>query len=205
MALMLFLATIFVIAWLIASWPNVRRIAGVRPPLNTILTDTELGLAQVALPFGWLPGRNLNDSSWLQAVDPLRNRYFVVISESREDFDEPMDLREHSARTRRELATGVRVLAVRGPEERQVNGFRALQYELDASTDLTLVTYLHTTIEGRRAFHQVLAWATRSWYDRAIFERMLDGFEEVSGPDPRPIPVQEAPVEVPVTSRYDVH
>jgi hypothetical protein len=205
MALLLLLATIFVIAWLIASWPNLRRIASIRQPLGTVLADSELGLAQVTLPSGWLPARDLNEGSWLQAVDPLRNRYLVVISESREDFDEAMNLREHSSRTRKELASGVRVLAVRGPEERQVNGFRALQYELDASTDLTLVTYLHTTVEGHRAYHQVLAWATRSRYDRATFERLLDGFEELLGPDPRPSPVQEAPMEVPVMSRYDVH
>lgn len=205
MALLSILATIFVIAWLFASWPQLWRLTRIRQRTGAVLRDAELGLAQVSLPPGWLPASDLNDSSWLQAVDPLRNRFLVVISESREDFDEGMDLREHSSRTRAELAAGVRVLAVRGPQERQVDGFRALQYELDASTNLTLVTYLHTTVEGRRAFHQVLAWATRSWYDRAMFERLLDGFAELPGPEPRPQPVQEASLEVPVISRFDVH
>ena len=205
MALLSTLMTVFVIAWLFASWPELWRVAKVRRRTGAVVRDGELGLAQVTLPPGWLPASDLNDSSWLQAVDPLRNRFMIVISESREDFDEGMDLREHSSRTRSELATGVRVLAVRGPEERQVGGFKALQYELEASTNLTLVTYLHTTVEGRRGYHQVLSWATRSWYDRAAFERLLDGFEELPGPEPRPQPVQETAVEVPVVSRYDVH
>jgi hypothetical protein len=68
-----------------------------------------------------------------------------------------------------------------------------------------MLTYLHTTVAGRRAFHQVLAWATRSWFDRPTFERLLDGFAEQAGPDPRPQPVQSTPIEVPVSSRYDVH
>ena len=153
---------------------------------------------------GFLP-TDLNDNSWLQAVDPLRNRYLIVISESREDFDGGMDALEHSSRTRAALAGSVRVLAVRGPEERVVGGFRAVQDELDAVTDRTMLTYLHTTVEGHRAFHQVLTWATRSWFDRPTFERLLDGFTEQPGPDPRAQPLQVAPIEAPATSRYDVH
>jgi hypothetical protein len=162
-------------------------------------------MAQMNLLPGWIPATDLNDGSWLQALDPLRNRYVIVISESREDFDPEMNAQEHSLRTRGSLASSVRVLAVRGPQERQVAGFRAIQYELDALSDRTLITYLHTTVEGRRAFHQVLAWGTRSWFDRPTFERLLDGFVELPGPDPRPQPIQQTPIEVPVTSRYDVH
>ena len=115
-----------------------------------------------------------------------------------------MDLHEHSLRTRKTLGESVRILAMRGPEEREVGGFKAIQYELDASDDLTLLTYLHTTIEGHRAFHQVLAWATRSCFDRATFERLLDGFSETPGPDPRPLaPISQVSVEP--QSRYQVH
>src|SRR5687767_1793436 len=155
MALLSTLATIFVIAWLTATWPEFWRLPKLLRRRGTVVGDSELGLARVVLPPGWLPASDLNDNSWLQALDPLRNRYLIVISESREDFQPDMDAREHSSRTRASLAASVRLLAVRGPEERQVNGFRAVQYELDALTDRTLVTYLHTTVEGRRAFHQV--------------------------------------------------
>ncbi len=204
-ALLSMLAAIFVIAWFTASWPEFWRAPKILRRRGALLGDSELGLAQVTLPPGWIPATDLNDGSWLQALDPLRNRYLIVISESREDFDPEMDVQEHSSRTRAALAGSVRLLAVRGPEERQVGGFRAIQYELDALSDRTLLTYLHTTVEGRRAFHQVLAWATRSWFDRQTFERVLDGFAERPGPDPRPQPVQTSPVEVPVTSRYDIH
>ena len=199
------LVTIFVIAWLTTSWPELWRVPKLLRRRGAVLGDSELGLAQVTLPPGWIPATDLNDGSWLQALDPLRNRYLIVISESREDFDPAMDAQEHSSRTRAALAGSVRVLAVRGPEERQVGGFRAVQYELDALSDRTMLTYLHTTVEGRRGFHQVLTWATRSWFDRALFERMLDGFVEQPGPDPRPQPVQSSPLEVPVTSRYEIH
>jgi hypothetical protein len=197
--------TIFVIAWLTASWPEFWRVPKMMRRRGAVLGDSELGLAQVRLPDGWIPATDLNEGSWLQALDPLRNRYLIVISESRDDFDPQMDAQEHSSRTRAALAASVRLLAVRGPSERQVGGFRAIQYELDALTDRTMLTYLHTTVEGHRAFHQVLTWATRSWFDRSVFERVLDGFVEQPGPEPRTQPIQAAPVEVRVTSRYDVH
>ncbi len=204
-ALLSILVAIFVIAWLTASFPQAWRAPKILRRRASVIGDAELGLAQVTLPTGWVPASDLNDNSWLQAVDPLRNRYLIVISESREDFDLGMDAIEHSSRTRAALAGSVRVLAVRGPEERQVGGFKAVQYELDAVTDRTMLTYLHTTVEGHRAFHQVLTWATRSWFDRQTFERLLDGFVEQPGSDPRPQPLQLAPIEAPVTSRYDVH
>ena len=204
-ALLSILVAIFVIAWLTASYPQAWRAPQILRRRGAVLGDAELGLAQVSLPPGWIPASDLNDGAWLQALDPLRNRYLIVISESREDFDPGMDAQEHSSRTRAALAGSVRLLAVRGPEERMVGGFRAVQYELDALTDRTLLTYLHTTVEGHRAFHQVLTWATRSWFDRPTFERLLDGFVEQAGPDPRPQPLQDAALEVPVTSRYEVH
>ena len=197
--------TIFVIALVIALWwPNIRRVARIRRPADGVLTDAELGLARVTLPPGWRAASDLNEGAWLQAIDPLRGRYLIVLSESREDFEDAMDLHEHSLRTRKTLGESVRILAMRGPEEREVGGFKAIQYELDASDHLTLLTYLHTTIEGHRAFHQVLAWATRSCFDRATFERLLDGFSETPGPDPRPLaPISQVSVEP--QSRYQVH
>ena len=204
-ALLTILVTVFVVAWLTASWPHLWRAPRLLLRRGAVAGDAEVGLAQVSLPPGWLPASDLNDGAWLQAMDPLRNRYLIVISESREDFDGVMDAQEHSARTRTTLAASVRLLAVRGPQERQVGGFRAIQYELDALTERTLLTYLHTTVEGRRAFHQVLTWSTRSWFDRPTFERLLDGFVELPGPEPRPQPIQDTPIEVPVSSRYEVH
>jgi len=62
--------------------------------------------------------------SMLRTVAAWRRRCLIVISESREDFDQTIGLTEHSTR-------GVSLL----------------------------LTYLHTTIEGTRAWHQVIGWA----------------------------------------------
>ena len=199
------LITIFVVGCLIAMWPRVRRSTGFARPAGGVLRDVDLGYAELTLPRGWRQATGLNDASPLQAVDPIQGRYVLVLSESRADFEGSVDVHEHSVRTRDILGQSVRLLAVRGPQEREVGGFKAVQYELDAAYDSTFLTYLHTTIEGRRAFHQVLAWSTYSRYDRGTFERLLDDFAELPGPDlPRPT-FSSTPLPVKPSSRYEIH
>jgi hypothetical protein len=205
MIIFLSLITVFAIACLITVWPRVRRSTGIARPAGGVLRDVVLGYAELTLPRGWRPATGLNDASPLQAVDPIQGRYLLVLSEARADFESSIDVHEHSIRTRDILGQSVRLLDVRGPQEREVGGFRAVQYELDAAYDSTFLTYLHTTVEGRRAFHQVLAWSTHSRYDRDTFERLLDGFVELPGPDiPRPTFMSTAP-PIKSSSRYEVH
>jgi hypothetical protein len=93
-------------------------------------------------------------------------------------------------------------VGLRGPIHRQIGGFDALQYEVDASGARQPLVYLHTTIAGRRGFHQVLCWSPRDAYDRTAFERLLDAFEEPVAPiGSRPA----RPVYSGQASAYDVH
>jgi hypothetical protein len=205
MSILIPLITIFAGACLIALWPNFRRASAAMRPGGGVLKDVDLGYAQLTLPRGWRQASGLNEASPLQAVDPIQGRYVLVLSESRADFESSVDLYEHSTRTRDILGQSVRLLAIRGPQERSVGGYRAVQYELDATYDSTFLTYLHTTIEGRRAFHQVLGWATYSRYDRNTFERLLDDFVELPGPDLQaPAFASSLPRVIP-SSRYEIH
>jgi hypothetical protein len=162
-----------------------------------------LGYAEVALPPRWRPARFLNDAASLQAVDPVRSRYLIVISESREDFKADLTIDEHAAQTLQSLAGSVRVVGLTGPHRGKLGEFDTLQYEIDAFHQGTWVKYLHTTIAGHRAFHQVLGWATRSMYDRATFELVLRGFSELPGPDPVLLP--EPAMTMDLGGRYGVH
>lgn len=190
-------AALFVIVAIAARWPAIRRVASWRRPPSGVLEDTELGFARIGMPAGWRPGRFMNASAALQAIHPVQHRYLIVISESREDFDHTMTLASFAAQTVNTLTGGLRILASRGPIDTEVAGFPARQFELDTlNPGGGLVTYLHTTIEGSRAWHQVVCWATRSRYSRPVFDRMLGGFEEVAGPAPRPFDAGPAPLRL---------
>ena len=207
MELLVPLITLYVAALLIR--PLRTRVqeteARQRQRATRVMRDTELGLAALNLPIRWRAASKLNDQAVLQATDPVRQRFAVVISEPREDFDGTIDLSDHAGRTLSQLADSLRVVAINGPTERTVNGCRALQFEVEGFHQGVRLVYLHSTIEGRRAFHQLLVWSTRSAYDRALFDQVVDGFEELVGADPMVTPAPPPAVEAQIQSRYAYH
>jgi hypothetical protein len=172
-----------------------------------VMVDQSLGLARLELPDGWRPAHDLNETASIEAVNALHGRHAIVISDAVEDFVPEMTVFEHSSNTRQELTGNIQLISCTGPERRMVGGFVALQYEIEGFFQQTRIKYLHTTIAGDRAFHQVLSWATYSRYDRESFERLLNGFSEL--PDlqtaVKAAPVQREPIHVTPASRYEVH
>ena len=178
---------------------------GRQQPAPRRLTDGELGLASITLPARWRAATALNDQAAIQASDPFRQRFAVVISEAREDFDVTVDLSDHAGRTLTQLSDSLRLVAINGPIERTIQGCRALQFEVEGYHQGVSLVYLHTTIEGRRAYHQVLAWSTRSAYDRKVFDDVVDGFEERSGPEVSLAPPPPIILEAQIQSKYAYH
>lgn len=171
-----------------------------------VLVDRALGLARLELPEGWRPARDLNETATIEAMHAVHGRHVIVISDAVEDFVPEMTVLEHSANTRSELASSIKLIACSGPERRTVGGFESVQYEIEGFFQQTRVKYLHTTVAGRRAFHQVLAWATHSRYDRAAFEGLLNGFTELPDHDAASaaVPASERLHVVP-RSDYEFH
>ena len=206
MELLIPLITLYVGLLLFRPLRTRERTVGPRhKPSGRTLGDGELGLAAIKLPARWRAAASLNDQAAIQATDPFRQRFAVVISEPREDFDVTVDLSDHAGRTLTQLADSLRLVAINGPSERTVQGCRALQFEVEGYHQGVRLVYLHTTIEGRRAFHQVLAWSTRSSYDRKVFDEVVDGFEELPGPEVPLAPVPPLVIEAQVQSKFAYH
>ena len=174
------------------------------------LVDQSLGLARLELPDGWRQAEDLNENASIEAINALHGRHVIVISDAIEDFVPEMTVYEHSVNTRSELTGNIQLISCSGPERRVIGGLDALQYEIEGFYQQTRIKYLHTTIAGHRAFHQVLAWATYSRYDRASFDRLLTGFSELpelriaaGTKEPSSIPV--LPIHITPVSRYEVH
>lgn len=171
------------VSFLILYRNRLRHVAKWVHPAGQVLLDEELCLAQLRLPAGWRPARDLNEGAALQAVNPLYGRHVIVISEALEDYALGVTVEEHAKVTLALLVRGVHVTSIGEPEHRTIAGCAAVQYEIEGLHDNTWVKYLHTTIAGRRAFHQVIAWATQSRYDRDVFQKVLEGFSEQPGPE----------------------
>ncbi|HET9262749.1 MAG TPA: hypothetical protein VFO14_06875 [Vicinamibacterales bacterium] len=163
---------------------RLRYIARWRRPAGRSLIDDDLHLARLHLPAGWRPARDLNEGAGIQAINPLHGRHLIVISEALEDYALEVTVHEHARITLDLLTRGIKVKGITGPRHCIISGHEAVQYEVEGFHDNTWVKYLHTTIAGRRAFHQIIGWATQSRYNRELFESILDGFSEQPGPDP---------------------
>jgi hypothetical protein len=178
---------------------------GERGPDDWVLYD-EHGFAELDLPGSWHAFRPKKTETAPQAKQAGRARYVALVSECKGDFADDVTLDAHSEMTRRSLGETVRMINMRGPTYRFVAGRAAVQYEFDALSNSVRLIYLHTTVDGDRAFHQIVCRSTRSQYDRAAFEQLLDGFRESSGPPRPPAPEDQMPVFVSSTgSAYDVH
>ena len=191
------------VSLLFAYRERLRYVARWGTPAGRTLVDEELRLAQLRLPAGWRAARDLNEGAGLQAINPLHGRHVIVISECLEDYALGVTVDEHAKITLDLLLRGIRVTAITEPQHRVIDGSNSVQYEIEGFHDNTWVKYLHTTIAGRRAFHQVIAWATQSRYSREAFESVLEGFSEQPGPDPirRPAPPGFARLTPPVSTR----
>jgi hypothetical protein len=202
-----FLITISAGALVFRYKERLRRVLPGRHASANVLVDETLGLAKVELPDGWRAARDLNETATIEAIHAAFGRHIIVISDSVEDFVPEMTVYEHSVNTRTELTSSIRLISCSGPERRTVGGFDAVQYEIEGYFQQTRIKYLHTTIAGRRAFHQVLAWATYSRYDRESFERVLNGFSELPNAQAaaKAVPMSLQPLQVVPASRYEVH
>jgi hypothetical protein len=186
---------------------RLRRFVPGRQRNARVLVDQSLGLARLELPDGWRQAQDLNETASIEAINALHGRHVIIISDAVTDFVPEMTVYEHSANTRNELTGSIQLISCSGPERRIVGGFDALQYEIEGFFQQTRIKYLHTTIAGRRAFHQVLAWATYSRYDRQSFEGLLNGFSEPGDleTEAKAAPPIAEPLHVVPASRYEVH
>ena len=106
--------------------------------------------------------------------------YLIVLSEPKIDLD-LSSAEAHSEITRQDFLEALKDGRVsRGPIRLEINGADAVQYELRGSVDGIKVIYLHTTIEGKNSFHQILAWTLPSkWREnQAVLESVINSFQE---------------------------
>jgi hypothetical protein len=129
-----------------------------RAPRNFESTD---GLVQIRAPFSWDQLRTWQQSdqdSTLEVYDPSGETVVQVITETKEELGF-ISLGEFA-----ELVTSIvisnlsRPVTIGNPIQTTLNGYPAIQYEIHGSVDNSRFTYLHTSLEGKRHYHQVIGF-----------------------------------------------
>lgn len=133
------------------------------------------------MPKGWSKQTDLHEDSELQAANRRRDAYLIVLTESKEDFATGTTFKDHAKLTFDSLHSKLSEATVtRGPTEITINGRSALQSEIHGTTDGLNVVYIHTTVDGKEEFHQLLSWTLKSKFasNRSAMESIINSFTE---------------------------
>ncbi|MGF1459486.1 MAG: hypothetical protein ACFBSG_10715 [Leptolyngbyaceae cyanobacterium] len=141
-----------------------------------VLQNETAGIA-ITLPGSWSADSQLHNSAELQASDPDKQLYLIVVAE---DADKLMrlGLKENAANYREMLRQ--RMTAYESESATEVafiDGDFATQYEVRGRVDEnTPVVYLHTTVVSEDRYYQIVAWTTPEQY--AEYRSELRGIAE---------------------------
>jgi hypothetical protein len=145
-----------------------------------IIRSTD-GCCSVTVPGSWKAEKELNAQANLQASNRLKELYIIVISESKEDFED-MTLEHHSELTRTEFVKSLSTPQVSEAASVTVNKKDGVQYEISGAINNVKIVALHTTVETDKYFHQILAWTIKSRLEKnkPILQNVIQSFKEDS-------------------------
>lgn len=152
--------------------------------LKTVVSDASRTAvpSQIGVPMSWKQSKDLNDEASIQMQAASGMAYFLVISEPKDNFDQGTTLEDYAETVFSALRDNLENNKVRsGPKSITINGYPALQFEMQAKINKILsVVYLYTVIEGREGFHQAMGWSNmRKWDEnKAILEAITNTFKE---------------------------
>ncbi|HEY9817836.1 MAG TPA: hypothetical protein V6D20_18835 [Candidatus Obscuribacterales bacterium] len=147
------------------------------------------GTFTLTLPKGWQRARDLHDHADLQVSYEAEQLYIIVLRDLKTSGGDRLDLsiNDHAILTLKALSSRLVEPTISPPTAVQrIGSYRARQVEVQGHLDSVAVTYLHTTIETRHAFYQILAWTAPEQFDshREELQRVIDSFQELSQPLP---------------------
>ncbi|MEM8530066.1 MAG: hypothetical protein AAGF95_04440 [Chloroflexota bacterium] len=160
------------------------------------------GQSQIIVPRVWQERADLNDQAEIQAANPLREQYVIVLTESKADFaDLDVDLPAYAEIIRDNFVDSVGV-SVTDEQSFSISGNNAIQYELRGTVDDLDVVYWMTGTESEDNYYQILSWTLEEYVTRnePVLQDVVASFQplqgEASAPAEDPVPTEEsAPVE----------
>jgi hypothetical protein len=134
--------------------------------------------SSLSVPASW-DTISLNNAAVLQCGNGSEEAYAIVINDAKMDLD-GWNMQRHSYIVLGNLLTSVSSPKVQGPKKLKINGYNALQYEIQGSVDGQNVVYFLTDIETPHVFSQVLCWTllSRTEKNRGILDKVVKSFTD---------------------------
>jgi hypothetical protein len=147
-----------------------------------VMTSTD-GKCQLTVPRNWSVQKDLNDDAVIQAGNLRAEQYAVVISDTKVDFTDEMNLLGITELVRNGLAETVPDPIFSENKPVTVNGYSALQFEVSGSVDKIRARWIYTIVDSPKNFHQIIAWSLASKYEanKPVFLEVINSFRETEG------------------------
>lgn len=162
--------------------------AGCSEPASVLLSSDD-GQVHLTVYGGMEPAEGLNDQASIQAANLKRGLYAMVLSLPKDDGATLITMDEQ---VRSNVQNSLINATVTASKSLKISGMDAMQFiAVGRPPDsTTTVTYLVTTVESAKGFHQVTAWAPSSEFDRvrATLEKVVESFQSADGPAQPPAP-----------------
>ena len=138
---------------------------------------------QLTVPGSWNLEKDLNDVANLQVANRFAEQYTIVISESKQDFGPKMDINKFTDLIRKEVPTAVPGAFITENNPITINGYPAVQFEVEGSIDDIKAKWLYTMVDAPNNFHQIIAWSLNSKYEKnkPVFLEVINSFKETEG------------------------
>ncbi|MGG4500702.1 RDD family protein [Paenibacillus polymyxa] len=136
----------------------------------------------ITAPWNWSRDNGINEEADISIKNEFTDRYLIVLSEPKSDFDSSMTLQEYKGIIEDHLVSEITDPELGLASDRVVNGYPAIEFTLKGEVDGIPIMYNVTTIETPSHYHQVLAWTYASRYGRAQQElrKIRDSFREMN-------------------------
>lgn len=124
--------------------------------------------------------RELHPDSDFQIYNLQKEKYFMALMESKEDFVE-FSLQEYFDLVTERFLSSLDNVEQGDVEEVTINGNKGLQYTLEASLNNLKIVYLITIIETPTDYGQLLTWTLKSKWDeyKDEYNDIINSFKSV--------------------------
>lgn len=138
---------------------------------------------QITVPSDWSKDSDLNEEADISVSNRFSEKYFVALSEAKQDFDGEITLADFESAVAENFTDSVENgKFIVEPHEKSIKGNPAIQFTIKGKVDGIRVIYLFTTLETPTHFHQLIAWTLESRYSRHQDElsQVVESFGEAA-------------------------
>src|SRR5262249_49486062 len=105
--------------------------------------------------------------------------YLIAISDNKSEFPD-LTLEQDANTTLKKMLAGLKNPVITPPKNLTINGNKAIQYQIHGLFNSTPVVYIHTTVETKTQYTQIVTWTQESKFEanRPVMEQIITSFRE---------------------------